>query len=223
MARYLYGYPYTKFQYIRTKAVNFGIPYGRTAPSIALEHNIPIPEAQRMIDDWFKRAPGAYKYIMSCRQAPVQGKALVTPFGRKRRFGLVTPETLHDLQNEASNFPISSTASDCTLHSGMRTDRKLEAMDCKVVNLVHDSIIIEAPYDRSVVEDAIGYMSETMTQVPREFIGGLVPFAADAKVGFAWGAMHPWDDPSDEDNLNHELPPLELYHVPQEKELAWVA
>jgi hypothetical protein len=105
----------------------------------------------------------------------------------------------------------------------MRTDRKLEAMDCKVVNLVHDSIIIEAPYDRSVVEDAIGYMSETMTQVPREFIGGLVPFAADAKVGFAWGAMHPWDDPSDEDNLNHELPPLELYHVPQEKELAWVA
>ena len=212
MARYLYGYPYTKFQYIRTKAVNFGIPYGRTAPSIALEHNIPVPEAQRMIDDWFKRAPGAFKYIQSCRLAPVQGKALVTPFGRKRRFGLVTPETLHDLQNEASNFPISSTASDLTLHSGMRSDPNLEAMDVRIVNLVHDSIVLEAPYDRSVVEAAIDYMSDTMTQVPREFIGGLVPFAADAKVGFAWGAMHPWDDDSDKDNLNRELPPLELYH-----------
>lgn len=212
MARYLYGYPYTKFQYIRTKAVNFGIPYGRTAPSIAMEHNISTVEAQRMIDDWFRRAPGAYRYIQSCRKAPVLGKALVTPFGRKRRFGLVTPETLHDLQNEASNFPISSTASDCTLHSGMRADETLAAMDCKIVNLVHDSIIIEAPYDKAVVSEAIAFLTETMIQVPREFIGHLVPFGADAKVGFAWGAMHPWDDKQDAENLNRELPPLEMYH-----------
>ena len=54
---------------------------------------------------------------------------------------------LYALQNEAANFPISSTASDLTLHTGMTVQEVFESQwglnRVRVVNIVHDSILAE--------------------------------------------------------------------------------
>jgi DNA polymerase I-like protein with 3'-5' exonuclease and polymerase domains len=81
---------------IRAKAVNFGIAYGRTEYSIAEEFEISVYEARRYIDMWFRRFPVAKEYLDRCARAPAEGRPLINPFGRHRRFGLVTPENLRN-------------------------------------------------------------------------------------------------------------------------------
>jgi DNA polymerase-1 len=189
VSKYFYGPDYTIFQKIRAKAINFGIAYGRGEGSIAFEHNIPRPEARRLIDEWFARMPDAHKFILQCRGAVQKGKALETVFGRRRRFGLVTPENLHQLQNEASNFPISSTASDLNLTAAMEADAELQSMGVDIINLVHDSILMELPEDPSLARRAFELVRKHMLEVPRRMLGDDVPFAVEVKIGRRWGMM----------------------------------
>jgi DNA polymerase I-like protein with 3'-5' exonuclease and polymerase domains len=188
----MYGEGYNGFQYIRAKAVNFGIAYGRGEHSLAQEFDISVEEGREMVDAWFRRAPTAERFIKWCRQQPLLGKALVSPFGRRRRFGLVTKENLNEVQNEASNFPISSTASDICLTSAMEIEPYLPD-DVGIINLVHDSILFDCPDDESVVRHVIRMTKATLKAVPERVMNTIVPFESDAKVGYAWGALTEWD------------------------------
>jgi DNA polymerase I-like protein with 3'-5' exonuclease and polymerase domains len=115
----------------------------------------------------------------------------VTPFGRKRRFGLVTPENRHVVMNEASNFPIQSTASDLTIISAIRMDPYLEEYGAYVVNLVHDSILVEGPGDPELTPIICDIILRTMIETPTLTLGSNVPFEADVKVGYKWGSLKP--------------------------------
>jgi len=182
----MYGEGYSEYQYIRAKAVNFGIAYGRGGPSLAQEFDIPISEGDEMVNAWFRRAPKAHKYILWCRQQPLLNKALVSPFGRRRRFGLVTKENLHEVQNEASNFPMQSTASDITLTAAIEMEPDLPP-DVLIVNLVHDSILFECPNDLDIIRETIRVAKAHLRRVPEVVFQSIVPFESDAKIGFAWG------------------------------------
>ena len=174
---------------IRAKAINFGIPYGRSEYTLSDELEISIDEARGYIQDWFKRAPNADKFLDWCARAPLEGRTLVTPLGRHRRFGLVTPENLGDLQNEARNFIIQSLASDFTLISAMRAEGELRALGVKIINLVHDSILMELPQDKKILEHAISILQDVMRRVPIEEVNARVPFEADFQYGTTWGAL----------------------------------
>jgi DNA polymerase-1 len=190
----MYGEGYSGQQYIRAKAVNFGIAYGRSHHSLMTEFGISEDEAKDIIRKWFRRAPRAASYIKNCRRAPFKGVSLVNPFGRHRRFGLIVDKNANQLQNEASNFPIQSTASDLTLLSAMHMLPELNELDAFVVNVVHDSVLIEAPDRSDVIRKAIKIAKETMIWVPTEYLRSKVPFDADAKIGRCWGKMEKLKD-----------------------------
>jgi uracil-DNA glycosylase family 4 len=196
VAKHFFGLNYTVDQKIRAKAVNFGIAYGRREHSLAKEYKIPLSEGVKMVNDWFGRMPDAHAYIEACRAVVAQGKALESPTGRRRRFGLVTPENLNELQNEASNFPMASTASDCTLESGIRIEASeaLTQWDAMIVNLVHDSILIELPDDVSIARKVYDYVRSVMLQVPIDFLGPDVPFEVEGKFGRSWGSLAPFGE-----------------------------
>jgi len=183
----LFGPNFSSEQRIRAKFLNFGIAYGRGPKSIHEEFGMPIEEASKMIRDWFRRAPQAASYIDECRRAPIEGRQLKTPFGRRRRFTLVTRNNLVPIQNEAVNFAIQSTASDLTLLSAIRMrDRLVNKWEAHVTNLVHDSILVEAPEDGDL-DGMIAYAKEVMQQLPTTILHTDVPFEVDAKVGKKWG------------------------------------
>ena len=176
-------------QRIRAKFVNFGIVYGRGPESIDREFGCGMAEAKRYIDTWFSRAERAYDYIQRLRATAAAGGTLVTPFGRKRRFGLVTNENRHTVQNEAANFPIQSAASDLTLISAMRLWPLLEAHGARVINIVHDSILIEAPDDAVLIPELTQLIVRTMQETPVLTLRSEVPFTADVSVGKRWGDL----------------------------------
>lgn len=174
---------------IKAKTLNFGIPYGRTAYSIAEEFNMSEAEAQKMIDDWFARAPQAATYLKECDAAVVRGETLISPFGRKRRFGLVSSGNLEELQREARNFRIQGVASDLTLLSGMRLEPRLKPYNAMIINLIHDAILFELPEDPEIIKRVAKIVRETMMQVPFDELSSDIPFEVDIKVGHAWGSL----------------------------------
>ena len=197
----MYGPNFTSDQRIRAKAINFGIPYGREAFSIAEEFEIATSEAQKMIDDWFRIAHGARDFLAACREAPLRGQTLVSVFGRKCRPGVVAPELLKQMQNEFSNFFMQSTISDFGLQaacllSGVQTQTQLYAKlmvqplsvyGARIVNLVHDSLLVEAPPEHA--EEVANMMKIAMEGVPTFWLKTPIKFEVDFKKGTHWGML----------------------------------
>jgi len=183
----MYGPNFTPDQRIRAKAINFGIPYGREAFSIAEEFNISVREAQRLMDAWFKRVPEASAFINNSRRAPLQGKTLVTIFGRKRRPGVVSRERMHGIQNEFANFHMQSPISDFTIHAGIKINPQIAEYNAGLVNLIHDSTLAECPNDPDAIREVATIQRDEMEDAPRRWIDTFIEFKSDLKVGTHWG------------------------------------
>lgn len=187
----MYGDDFTEDERMRAKAVNFGIAYGRGADSIADEYGISVEEGQRIIDEWRGRMPKAAAFIRQTRQAVIRGRTMTSVFGRRRRFGVITRDNLNLLQNEGSNFMTQSTASDLTLRAAMALQRGIErhGWDAHVLNLVHDSILLEARLEEA--DEIMEYAKRTMERVPERILkpqGGLV-FEASGKMARTWAEL----------------------------------
>ena len=187
----IYGKDFTSEQRMRAKAVNFGIPYGRGAGSLALEYDIPWTEAKDLINSWFASKPKAKEYLDNCANAVLRKETLVSQFGRKRRFGLVTRENLPAVQNQEKNFRIAADSSDLTLLSALEVDAIFDQNplfeDCHIVNLVHDSILCRVPKKRAA--DVAVVVMTTMREVAERELQCDFPFLADGKIGPTWGDM----------------------------------
>ena len=197
----LFGADFTKKQKMRAKAVNFGIPYGREAKSLAQEFDISAEEAQEMLDGWLNKYYGAKAYLAWCADQVLQGNYLETPFGRRRRFGLVSPASLHALQNEAKNFPIQSSSSDLLLYCAMKMEAQLTALGVRIINLVHDSILFEIPDDAAIVKRVGQIANRIMVEAPIHLFDCPIPFKTDFELGYNWGEMSgnvfDYDEPED--------------------------
>lgn len=180
-------------EYMRTKALNFGIIYGREAPSIASEFVTPIEEAQMWLDMWAERFPDAWEFIKRCRFAPGRSQNLTTPFGRRKRVGVVSRDKLKELQNEAANFPHQSIASDLTLMSAVEVRQQFAEWGIRIINLIHDAILFEFPEDANFAK-IVKYGTEVMERKPIEWGIDRIPFRADAKDGLRWGELKEWQD-----------------------------
>ena len=199
MALKIFGPEFTKEQRVAAKTINFGIPYGRQAPSIAAKMHMSVPEAQKTVRDWYAAAPGAKKYVDEMRRVPYkQGEPFTTVFGRQRHY-IITNDNRNHVENEAINFPISSIASDLTMLSVIEIhDKLIEAgLDAQIVNTVHDSIIIECVDDPEALREVVKIGTETMADMPKRYLVNPVldfPFKADAEIGTSWGELESADE-----------------------------
>lgn len=181
-------------QKMKAKNVNFGIIYGITNVGLAEQTGEEPREAQRWLDAWAKQYPVAWDFINKCRMAPLRGQNLVTVFGHKKRFQIVTPETLIAIQNEAANMPHQSTASTITMHGGIRTYKWLKERDAYFGNTVHDSLLVDSPADPLVAYEIQAHLREVLQQVPVDWGLKRIPFLAETEMTLRWGVKH---DPED--------------------------
>lgn len=168
--------------------------YGRGAQSLADQLHVSEDEAQETIDGWLRTYPGAARYLHMCEEAVDNGSFIETPYGRRRRFGLVSKQSKHSLHNEAKNFAIQSVSSDNTLLTAMRVYNDLIAKyDARIVNFIHDSILIECPYDLETVTAISKWVSEELVQQTVTALNTKVPFTTDTDIGLNWGEVSAFD------------------------------
>ena len=184
-----------KEQRVKAKNVNFGIPYGITEYGLMEQINDTVAEARRMLQGWDVRFPKARLFLNRCRNAPSSNQIITTCFGRKKRTGIVSGQNISFLRNEASNFPSQSVSSDITLHAAIRTWKQLMEWDVRIINLVHDSIIVESPMDpqHRMRRKVIQLLATELRQVPIDYGITAVPFKADAEYGQRWGSLQEFD------------------------------
>lgn len=182
----LFGPGFTKEQRVRAKAFNFGVAYGRTPESIAEEHAFPVSEARALKDAWYSRFSVAADYIEHSRKTPSLGITQQTPFGRKRRFPFITKENAWNIENEAVNFPIQSTASDLTLLSAVQLHKQTGSL-ADILILVHDSILFDVPKEN--VDALVPQILNVMQTLPGKYLNTDMPFLADVEIGHNWGNL----------------------------------
>jgi uracil-DNA glycosylase family 4 len=171
---------------IRVKAYVYGISYGREAKSIADEYKIPVVEAARGMRALFQNIPRIVEFREETRNAVHRGEDLITPFGRHRRFWLITDQNKHEVMNEALAFLPQSTSSDICLDAFCNVRPALRGLGW-VRNLVHDSILVEcAEKDVDHVSQLLRYH---MVEAARKVVGDYVKFDVDIVVGKNWGVL----------------------------------
>jgi uracil-DNA glycosylase family 4 len=174
---------------IRVKAYVYGLSYGREAASIAMEYDIPMGEAERGMREFFKVIPNTVAFREETRRRVLQGEDLITPFGRHRRFWLITNQNRRDVMNEALAFKPQSTSSDITLDAFTHIRPRLKGLGY-VRNLVHDSILAECHKDN--VYEVKRIVEEEMLAAAARVVGDYVAFKVDVSVGKSWGDLHSW-------------------------------
>lgn len=209
----LFGHDFTAIQKMRAKAVNFGIPYGREAKSFKDEFGISMEEAQAMIDGWLNNYHGCKEYLEWCAAQASAGKYLQTPWGNRRRAGLVTADSLHSVENEFKNFPIQCSSSHTLLYAAFNLAEGLKAdYDTTIIDLIHDSMLLEVPMDLATVTAVSKRVSAYMIDVPKRLFNCDVPFMTDTDLGPDWGNVKAFNHDTgmmeieDEHHEVHEVP-----------------
>jgi DNA polymerase-1 len=192
----MFGPNFDKEQRVMAKTINFGIAYGRGPGSLAQTFKKSMSEARAIIDKWYKPMPKVKEWINNRRLMATRGEQCTTPFGRERHF-VVNNENLNHVQNEYINTPIQSIASDFTMFSLIEIDNWLCQTGlqdkARIITTVHDSIILEIDDDKELVDRCAESCTRIMAETPGKYIPGcLVPFKADAEIGYAWGKLEGW-------------------------------
>lgn len=171
---------------IRVKAYVYGLAYGREEFSIAAEFKIPVAEARRGMDAFFDVIPGIVEFRKDVERRVLGGEDLVTPFGRRRRFWLITDNNKKSTVKEALAFLPQSTASDICLGAFTELRPRLKGK-AQVRNLVHDNIMVECHRDDAQEVGAL--MRETMIAHADRLVDGYVRFDCDITIGDNWGEV----------------------------------
>ncbi len=168
------------------KYIDFGILYGRQAPSLAYgELKCSVKQAQAYIDRFLGRYLGMAKWMKKVQKEAVMTGVIETAFGRKRRFPLVLPSNKGDIERQAVNSPIQGTASDICLGALIRLQERLDPSTVRILLTVHDSILLEVREE--ALEDTLPVIFEEMeNHIP---LDSPVPFKIDVKTGERWGSL----------------------------------
>jgi uracil-DNA glycosylase family 4 len=174
-----------KEQRVRTKAYFYGTAFGREAYSIAHEYKIPVARAIEEHQAFLSTIPATVAWQETIKQHVLEGKDLVSPFGRRRRFALITPQTSNDVLKEALSYLPQSIASDICLTALVRLRPKLRGIGF-IRLTIHDALVVEAPLAHL---ELVSHMLRTeMVQAARE-ITEYVPFEVDISYGRSWGDL----------------------------------
>lgn len=180
----------TKDQRQAAKAVNFGLLYGQGAAGLAkyAQSNygvtMSVDDAEMARQTFFSTFPLLRSYQQKEAKKAEQLQMVNTRAGRKRDF---SKEKNGYSYTEALNTPIQGTAAEIMLSTLCILERFLQDIDARLVNVVHDEIVLEVA-DQDVEKAKIS-LSEAMTKgflniFPEagNYLIGLV----EVKSGYSW-------------------------------------
>jgi len=178
----------TRHQRDVAKMLNFGIIYGMSDFGLAWRMQMPREEAQRFIDEYFKRYAQVRRYILETKAFCIEQGYVETLLGRRRYIPDMTSR-VNAVRNAAErmaiNMPIQGTAADIMKIAMSRVHRALHDSDlhARVLLQVHDELVAEVP--RLEVERMARLLSEEMSAAYQLD----VPLVVDVRVGPNWDEM----------------------------------
>lgn len=181
-----FGEGFTKENRSISKNMNFGMFYRQSAATFQEKHGIAEELAEQYIAWAHREFPVVWQWEKEVEKE-VHKNAITSPFGRRRRFYLITRENRQACYREAINFYPQTTASDFTLLSLIKLCNEVDLTKIHPCLTVHDSIL--ALVDEDEVESYKLIVKQIMEGVPKDELGWELPFVADVGSGANWGSI----------------------------------
>ncbi len=168
----------------RAKAINFGVIYGLGINSLAERVGCSEGEARQFYNKYFKTFRQLARYRRAVSSRVLRKPYSKTLWGRVRYYNSPNSAKLseYQLRNRAINTPVQGSAGDIFKLSLYWLHQKL-ADDAKVVNLIHDEVVVEAPEDQ--VEKVKEVIYETLVEAGAHFLRK-VPVVVDIEIRDTW-------------------------------------
>ena len=133
----------------RAKAVNFGIVYGISDFGLSRDLGIPVYEAKRYIESYFRQYPGVEEFMGSLVAFAKEHGYARTLMGRRRYLPELNSAKYSVRQfgeRVAMNMPIQGTAADIIKIAMIRVSEELRkgGFASRLILQVHDELLIDA-------------------------------------------------------------------------------
>jgi DNA polymerase I-like protein with 3'-5' exonuclease and polymerase domains len=175
---------YTHQEVLDGKMMIFGPLYGRGIPSMARQLKCPIPEAQKYYDRLFAPFKVFLQWSDAQAKEAVETGEIKSFFGRKRKWGLVTDDNLKDIEHEARNHPVSSTASDVNLLTMLKVYNTFDHSLVMPLLPIHDAFLMSV--DEGRAESLLREVEQIATTYPSELLHTDMKFSVETTVGKEW-------------------------------------
>ncbi|HWC13239.1 MAG TPA: DNA polymerase I [Actinomycetota bacterium] len=167
------------------KMVNYGLAYGMGAPGLAERLNVPVHEAQDIMDTYFDQFGGVADFLDEVVAQAHKDGFTTTMFGRRRylpELGSGNPRVRAIGERQALNAPIQGSAADIMKLAMINVDRALQddGMQTQMILTVHDELVFEVPDEEK--DPALELVRREMTSVCHME----VPLEVDASFGGNW-------------------------------------
>lgn len=175
----------TKDQRAAAKQLNYGIMYGLGAQGLAFRIDCAQEEAERLIKKYFAAYSGVAEWLREAGNRAVNQRENRTRSGRLVRFSFDPNDRsqIAATQRLGKNAPIQGSSADIIKRALPLIYEALKPYDAKIVNCVHDEIVIEAAAEQA--EECAHLMEREMSKAGQQFIHS-IPVTVEATVSDAW-------------------------------------
>lgn len=176
------------------KTINFGLVYGMSANKLARTLKIEKDEAKDLMSAYFALYPGVVKWLEAKKTKVLWELTSVTVAGRKRYYQLPDKNTVEyneqkaSVQRKAMNTPIQGSSADITKLALALFHEAVQRADLewkvKLVAVVHDELVVEAPKD--LADKASSILAVAMDRACAHYLKRVVVPPTVVNISDAW-------------------------------------
>ncbi|HTF37352.1 MAG TPA: DNA polymerase [Blastocatellia bacterium] len=175
----------SKDQRAAAKQLNYGIMYGLGAPGLGARIGCSLEEAESLLRKYFEAYSGVAAFLRDAADRAVGDRESRTRSGRLIYFSFDANDRsqVGATQRLGKNAPIQGSSADIIKRALALLYDALKPIDARIVNCIHDEIVIEVAGAQA--DECAAIMDREMIAAAREFIRS-VPVTVDIVVGDAW-------------------------------------
>jgi DNA polymerase I-like protein with 3'-5' exonuclease and polymerase domains len=175
----------TKEQRDFAKRLNFGVVYGIGAQRFALMTGLSVPDAENVLRRYFATYRQLDTYLRDAANRAVSERQARTASGRLVRFRYDENDRqqISMTQRNGKNTPIQGTSADILKRALKLLRDELRETNAKVVNIIHDEIVVEADADEA---EAIAEKVERAMCLAGEEYLKTVPVKVETEIADEW-------------------------------------
>lgn len=175
----------SKDQRAAAKQLNYGIMYGLGAQGLGARIGCSLEEAEGLLRKYFEAYSGVAAFLRDAADRAVGDRESRTRSGRLIYFSFDANDRsqVGATQRLGKNAPIQGSSADIIKRALALLYDSLKPIDARIVNCIHDEIVIEAA--EAQAEECASIVDREMVVAAREFIRS-VPVTVDITIGEAW-------------------------------------
>jgi DNA polymerase-1 len=171
------------------KTINFGVMYGMSAHSLAMDLQISHAEAKQFIEQYFERYSAVRAFVEKTREQARKDGYVSTLLGHVRTITEIHSRNGSErakAERIAVNTVIQGSAADIMKMAMLRIDASMKSrsLQTRLLLQIHDELVFEVPAEE------VGIAKKLVQEAMEGAMELSVPLKVSIETGTDWGAIH---------------------------------